>query len=358
MAITPAPGGSRAARPSILTVAAAAVLTALTLYLLVVGKPILMPFVIALLAANLITALAAVTRRIRIGQQVIPQAVRIIIAVAIVLLLAWLAIGLVTGSVGRMTATLPLYEHNLRQAASRIGDRLGMDLLSRVQVVLEGVNLARVLRGLARGVTGILAGVGTVAIYVVFLLLERRTFDKKLASVFANAGHEAGVRQVLARIGRQIQTYVWYKTLFSIVTGVASYMVMKAVGLDFAEFWAVLIFGLNYIPYIGAWLGVIFPTVLALVQFENVTPFLIVVVGLAAIQFTLGSILEPRIMGTGLNLSPVVMLLSLATWGSLWGIAGMFLAVPLMVVLMIVLSHFATTRPMAVMLSADGELRD
>ncbi len=118
-----------------------------------------------------------------------------------------------------------------------------------------------------------------------------------------------------------------------------------------------MIFALNYIPYIGAWLGVIFPALLALVQFDTLTPFLVTTAALTAIQFTGGSIIEPRLMGTGLNVSPVFMLLSLALWGMVWGVVGMFLAVPMMVVVMIVCSHIEATRPIAVLLSADAELR-
>jgi predicted PurR-regulated permease PerM len=82
-----------------------------------------------------------------------------------------------------------------------------------------------------------------------------------------------------------------------------------------------------------------------------------IVVGLTLIQFTGGSIIEPRLMGTGLNVSPVCMLLSLALWGAMWGVVGMFLAVPIMVVIMIVCSHINATRPIAILMSADGVLR-
>jgi AI-2 transport protein TqsA len=102
---------------------------------------------------------------------------------------------------------------------------------------------------------------------------------------------------------------------------------------------------------------VIFPTALALIQFGTLRPFLVTALALTVVQFTVGNILEPRLMGKGLNLSPVVMLLGLAVWGTIWGIVGMFLAVPLMVVSMIVFSQFHATRPIAVLMSADGELR-
>lgn len=165
------------------------------------------------------------------------------------------------------------------------------------------------------------------------------------------------MHRILQRIGDEIQPYVWLKTVTSLTTGVASYTVMKIVGVNFAEFWALLIFALNYIPYIGALLRVVFPAVLTLVQYDTFRPFLITTVMLTVIQFSIGSILEPRLMGKGLNLSPLIMLVALSVWGTIWGVVGMFLAVPLMVVVMIVCSHFAATRPLAIIMSADGELR-
>jgi predicted PurR-regulated permease PerM len=203
----------------------------------------------------------------------------------------------------------------------------------------------------------VLGSIGTVAIYVTFLLLEQHSFKSKIAALFPDAGREERVHGLLARIGTEIQTYLWLKTVLGLLPAVLSYGVMKLVGLDLAGFWALLIFALSYIPYIGAWLGVIFPTALAAVQFGTPGPVLVTVGALAAVQFTTGSILEPRIMGRGLNLSPVVLLLSLAFWGTIWGVVGMFMAVPLMVVIMIVCAHIEATRPIAMLMSADGRLR-
>ncbi len=95
---------------------------------------------------------------------------------------------------------------------------------------------------------------------------------------------------------------------------------------------------------------------LTLIQFETFTPFLIVGIGLISAQFIVGNVIEPKLMGKTLNLSPLVVLLSLALWGGLWGIPGMFLCVPIMVIFLIVLSHFSATRPLAVLLSERGEL--
>ena len=85
-------------------------------------------------------------------------------------------------------------------------------------------------------------------------------------------------------------------------------------------------------------------------------PFIIIAVGLGAAQFVIGNVLEPRMMGKSLNLSSLVVIISLAVWGSIWGVTGMFLSVPITVIMMIVLAEFQQTRPIAILLSADGKI--
>jgi len=133
-------------------------------------------------------------------------------------------------------------------------------------------------------------------------------------------------------------------------------VVLHFVGVDFASFWAVLIFLLNFIPTIGSIIATAFPSVLTLVQFDTLGPFVITITILSAIQFCIGSLVEPKLMGNRLNLSPIVILLSLGLWGSIWGIPGMFLCVPITVILMIVCSYFPDTRPIAVLLSGNGKV--
>jgi AI-2 transport protein TqsA len=101
-------------------------------------------------------------------------------------------------------------------------------------------------------------------------------------------------------------------------------------------------------------LGVVFPSLLALVQFSTIGPFVAVVVLLSVTQFVIGNVVEPKLMGGKLNLSPLVVIFSLVLWGKLWGVPGMFLCVPLTVIAMIVMGTFERTRPVAVLLSADG----
>jgi len=117
-----------------------------------------------------------------------------------------------------------------------------------------------------------------------------------------------------------------------------------------------MVFFFYYIPTVGSILAIAAPALLTLVQFDYLTPFLVVLLVFGTIQVVTANVIEPAIMGRSLNLSPLVVVISLVIWGTIWGVVGMFLSVPIMVVALIVLAQFETTRPLAVLLSADGKI--
>jgi predicted PurR-regulated permease PerM len=107
---------------------------------------------------------------------------------------------------------------------------------------------------------------------------------------------------------------------------------------------------------VGSVLGVVFPVLMAVVQFQELGPILTLLLALTAVQFLIGNFLDPYVMGNSLNLSPFAILISLAVWSELWGIPGAFLAVPITAILTIVFSEFPGTRPVAVLLSQNGRV--
>ena len=133
--------------------------------------------------------------------------------------------------------------------------------------------------------------------------------------------------------------------------GVAGYAVLVYFGVNNAVFWA-LIFGvLNFIPYVGPVIGVALPFLAAVVQFGDIQDPVIVAVLLSLIAFIVGNIIEPKIFGNSLNLSPIVFMIALSVWGSLWGIIGMILCIPIMVGIIIALSGFEKTRKYALLMT-------
>jgi predicted PurR-regulated permease PerM len=197
---------------------------------------------------------------------------------------------------------------------------------------------------------------GIITVYLLFLLLEQRTFSAKIRSIIRDPQRQVDAFELIDKMRSDIRSYVGIKVLTSASTGLISYFVLKIVGVDFASFWAVLIFLLNFIPTIGSIIATAFPSVLTLVQFDTLGPFIVTLLVLTGVQFCVGSLIEPKLMGNKLNLSPIVILLSLGLWGSIWGIPGMFLCVPITVIIMIICSYFPATRPVAILLSGTGEV--
>jgi predicted PurR-regulated permease PerM len=214
----------------------------------------------------------------------------------------------------------------------------------------------------ANSLSGLVGDIVLVFIYVAFLYVTSATFSRKLDRIFVRPGDRDRARVVGAEIRRTMEQYLWVQTALSIITTSLTYVTLLIIGLDNALFWAVVIFVLNYIPTIGSIIATVLPATFALVQpiwpaympDDALLCALIVFLGISVWQFVIGNFLGPRMTSNSLNLSALVVLLSLAVWGALWGPAGMFLSAPLTVLVMIVLAQIPGARWIAVLMSADG----
>lgn len=337
--------------------AAYAIIAAVTVAFLYYGSALLIPLAVAIVIWHLINALASAYHRLGLGTWLLPRWLCYVGALLTIFGALTIMVELIMDNITQVSQAAPAYEANLHQLLNAMYDRFGMKSAPSFTQIIAQISIGSVVTSVAGTLGGLAGSAGIVIVYVVFLLLEQSSFDRKLHALMPDPIRATRLLGLLGRIALQIQGYLWVKTLMSLLTGTASYAILWAVGVDFAEFWALIIFLLNYIPTIGAMLGVIFPSLLALVQFETIIPFLIVSSALTATQFIVGNLLEPRAMGRKLNLSPLVIILSLTFWGTLWGVVGMILCVPITVILMIICGHFAPTRPIAIMLSSDGEVQ-
>jgi AI-2 transport protein TqsA len=197
---------------------------------------------------------------------------------------------------------------------------------------------------------GILRSILMVAIYMLFIFAEQAVFRRKILSVAGERRDDAAT--ILDTIGRGIQRFLGIKTLISIATGALAYVVLVALDIPYALLWGFLTFLLNFIPYFGSILAGALPTVTALAVKSSWETAALVAMLYTGINLGLGTILEPRIMGRELDLSPLVILVSVVVWGSIWGVVGTFLAVPIMATLQIVCASNEATRPFAVLLSS------
>ena len=175
-----------------------------------------------------------------------------------------------------------------------------------------------------------------VTVFLIFMLLEYPHVENRLNMAFKGENaHKA--KEIGDKIVYQISRYLRTLTVISFVTGVCVWLSLHLLGIDFALTWGVLAFFLNFIPTIGSILASIPPILIALVQFyPNWVPSVVILFSLLSIQFIIGNIITPKIMGEALDLNPIVILISLLFWGLLWGFSGALLAVPITVVIKII----------------------
>jgi predicted PurR-regulated permease PerM len=189
-----------------------------------------------------------------------------------------------------------------------------------------------------------------------FILLEYRYFKEKLQLMINNNIRKNEILVILDKIKRDTKSYFVIKTGVSFITAFISYIIMISFWLDFAIFWAFLIFCLNFIPSIWSVIAVSFPIVLSLLQFNNLFVVTIMWLLLVFIQILMWNIIEPKFMWNKLNLSPLVIIVSLTFWWSIWWLAWMILAVPIMVIINIILAKIPSTKNLAILLSEKWEL--
>ena len=324
--------------------------------LLIFGREVLLPFFVAVLLWYFIDATASAIGNLRLADRPLPRWLCRTLSLVGIASVLYVVGALASANIAAVYDAAPLYKNNIEKLSTRLSESLGIENRLDITAIVRDIDFVPYLQDLALGLANIAGVAMLVALYVIFLLIEQYSFSAKIRAIFPNQLARQKVEMLLSQMQNRLGTYIWIKTLMSLLTAVASYVVLLLVGVDYAAFWALLIFLLNYIPTIGSLLATVFPTLLALVQFDSFAPGAFVLVGCGAIQFFVGSILEPRIAGDRLNISPLVVLLSLAVWGTIWGIAGMFLAVPITVMLVIVLAHFPATRPIAILLSSEGQV--
>lgn len=341
----------------------AALLTVVTLgvgWLLHVGADILVPLVLAVMLVYVIDGVARLLGSVPVVGRTLPPALRHALSIAVILALGAYAARMLVASLGAVLALAPQYEASALATIQSVAAYLGLETEPTWQTlrrdVLAQVSLQRLLGTTFSSVTAIVVGFTVILLYGAFLLLERRAFARKLDRLSGDAQRVAQWRRLINDINAKVGSYLALKTLVSIVQGLVAWAVLAWFDVPFAPFWGVLTGLLNYVPYVGTILSVLLPVVFATMQFAELGSVLTLVAALSAAQFFIGFFVDPWLMGSSLNLSPFAILLSIAVWAALWGVPGAFLAVPLTACFAMVCAELPATRPVAVLLSRNGDV--
>jgi len=338
------------------TAAAFFIVISLSIIGLVYAKSLMIPFIFALLFWFLTREIRALLDNIDWIRKYLPTWIKNSLVFGIMILVLFSLSDLLTSNIQALIASYETYQPNVTRLLAEIGNTLNIDVQHSINAATQDFDFGAILGSALNGLTGFLGNFFMIVIYALFVFLEESTFRPKLQKVFTSAEQEATINEILAKIQVSVSSYLRLKTMVSCLTGVFSFIVLSLVGVEAPLFWAFLIFLLNYIPTIGSLIATIFPALFSLIQFGAFGPFLIVLVSVGLVQVVVGNIIEPRVMGDSLNLSPLVTIIALSLWGQIWGITGMILSVPITVIMVIVFSQFPKTRTIAILLSANGEI--
>lgn len=266
----------------------------LVFYLLIVGEALLLPLVIAIAIWYLINTLAAMFGRLGVNEYELPRFVCLILSFLTFALTLWGIGGFLGGRLEEVMQVIPVYQVNL---TSRLENLPFLDMAAYqerglMQMITEWIDLPAYAATIASSFAGILASGGLISIYVLFLFLEQGKFDEKISALFGADGQEGDVRKIIDRVRNDIQKYISIKMFTSSLTGLLSYLFLRAVDVDFAGVWGLVIFLLNFIPTVGSIIATIFPAMIALAQSDGYSLFLLVLAGIGILQIGIGNILE------------------------------------------------------------------
>ena len=265
---------------------------------------------------------------------------------------------LIGNSIGSFADNMPIYEARL---VSMTGHWLSW-LEAQGIVISTASLLEQVDAGQAADLAGTLvASVGSllsdtafVLLTVAFIMAEAAGLPRKLQAALGDP--DADIER-FGSIVSDIQLYLSLKTQISLVTGLLAWVLCLAVGIDYPVLWGVIAFLLNYIPTLGSIIAAIPPVLLGFVQY-GWERSLVVLIGYLAINTIMGNVIEPKVMGKRLGLSSLVVFLSLVFWGWIWGPLGMFLSVPLTMIVKILLENSDDLKWIAVLLGSGAEMEE
>jgi AI-2 transport protein TqsA len=313
---------------------------------------ILSPLLLAMFLAVMVDGFSRVIRRRLPG---LPPGSAVLAAIALSSLAFILCAVVVAANAPGFLTSLAGAEPKIDRMITQVAHTLRIRNPGTIDHMLRHLDPTQYLGSVATTLEGVVSNVILVLVYLGFLIASRHAFERKAVRLFGSREGRQDALRVFMRIRDAVERYLWIQTVTGLIIGAASWLVMLAVGLDNALFWAFLIFIVNYVPIIGAAAAIALPALFGLVQLDGYLRPALLLGALFAITFVVGNILLPRMQGDSLNLDPLIVLLSLGFWGTLWGLTGMFLSTPLTVLAMMILAQFDGSRWIAVLLSADGD---
>ncbi|NVK29663.1 MAG: AI-2E family transporter [Gammaproteobacteria bacterium] len=338
----------------IVKVAALMVIFYITGLVMIQAREIIVPFLTALTVWFLVSKVLHWVEDMPPLRRWVPSWLAMLLTMLLILAVISAVGGWIASSLSGLVPKLPQYQANLEDMISRGAAALNVTAPAGLDTLFAKIDLTAVGTGLANILANVMSNASMVLIYALFIFMDQANFGKKIAAMFPEESARESVVFSIDKISHRIENYLSIKTFTSVLTASISYLFMWFIGLDHAPVWALLIFLLNFIPTIGSIAGVVFPVGMALVQFGDWFQPLVMLVTVGLTQLITSNYMEPKMMGRTMNLSPTVIIVAMVVFGSMWGVMGMVLSVPMLVIAITVLGAFEPTRWLAILLSEDG----
>ncbi|MBM4158331.1 MAG: AI-2E family transporter [Ignavibacteria bacterium] len=336
-----------------LSIAAALFLIGFTFFVMKELQLILLPLFLAIIITFLFTPFYEWMLKKKI-----PGWLGIVIVLLCIILISNISSVFVFTSINSFTSQMPKYETKFVAYYGEIITTLknyGINTESiqesiKFENILKEGTITTLITDLVSSVAGIFGHFIMILIYIIFLLSEWRNIRVRIRKAYSPE-RAAQIADILDDIFKDVREYIVYKTLINLSHAIIATIIFWIFGVDFAIVWGLLTFFMTYIPNIGAFVSTLLPFLTALIQYDNIIVPIILLIVLVVVGMVIGNLIEPKILGDALNLSPILILFSLIFWGYVWGIVGMLLCVPIMSMIKIILSKFPTTKPIAILMS-------
>jgi len=314
------------------------------------ASAIIVPFLLAFFLAIILAPFFLWLKKKGLG-----EVASLVFIILFLILIVTLLISLVGESVQDFSQNIPEYELKLRSNMSSIFTTLdgwNIDIPKKdFMDIFQSSSVMRYIAHTLKSLGSLLTHSFMIILTVTFMLMEISQFTTKLKQTNSNTLAE------VTKINDKIKHYILIKALTSAATGIIIAIVLKVMGIHYAILWGLLAFILNFIPNIGSIIASVPALLMAIVQYDFTMAIGVGILYLV-VNVSIGSILEPRILGRGLGLSPLIIFLSLIFWGWILGPIGMLLSVPLTIMMKIALDTQPNTKWVATLLSSGSDIKN
>ena len=322
--------------------------TVLLSVLLYYGKFVLLPLTLALFIFIIIKSLSKklIDSTLKLFNIKINDLVSFFSIFFIFIIIIYSFVKVLNSNLRSVVDNSSYYQNNLKNLINFFSD-YKIEKFIKLNEVFNDVNFLEIFSKIINYFTELTGNFSLILIYIIFFVIEEKLLAEKIKFFF----NRLTTKNVLKKINSDVFKYFQIKTFTSFLTGIFTFLILYFFNSDLAPTLGIFAFFLNFIPFVGSLISILIPTIFSLIQFFSFFESIIILIMLTFSQILIGNFLETKMMGKTLNLSPIIMIVFLSIMGKVWGIAGMFLSVPILVFLLIIFSNLNSTKNIAILIS-------